>query len=210
LLTRENLFAAEEIPYDYEPVKKAHFMYCEERRKAGQRAYCIPRELYWHRFEQRHGQIDRLAGVSEDRRSPRDTVRPECLRHLKSILDEWRDIQVFVDKNVAHAATPASRAYVNADTLAITLSHLWSAHEAICNVTSFVSIYLLAGSLSSFLAIPQYDQFAYLDRPHINQSNLGELERVWKDYQEEASSWGRWGLDGLEARMSSHIPPVGH
>ena len=195
LCTRENIFATEERPYDYGPVQKEYFEYCEQQAREGNRSIMIPPELVWHRHEERHQDIDKLASVDKDNRSPNDTIRPEVISRLKNKLGSCREIVDYVDKFVAHAATPESRATIKADEITLTLGKFWDAHEVICNVANFVSKYILGDSNIGSLAIPQYDHFAYIDRPLIESENVEKLHEVWNKYEKETQSWGNWSID---------------
>lgn len=203
VMTREHIFAAEGLAYDYEPVRTAYWEYCRQQTRAGKGAYGIPAHLSWDRLERRHEVIDRLSGVVKDQRSPDDSVRPDCFTRLKDKLDVCGEVRTYVNKFIAHAATPGSRATVNADDLAITLKHLWDAHEAVCRVANLLSIYVLGGSSFGGLAIPQFDQFAYIDRPLVASGNISRLHDVWKEYDKETHEWGNWGLDEFEAEVAT-------
>ena len=199
LMTRENIFAAEGLEYDYEPVRVACYEYGGNQSKAGKGMFMVPQHLNWHRLEKRHKQIDRLSGADNSKRNPDDSICLECFVRLKKKLGVCHEVRTYVNKFIAHAATPGSRASVNADDLTITLGHIWDAHEAICKVANFVSIYLLGGSSFGGLAIPQFDQFKYIDRPLVNAENIHNLRDEWERYDKETHKWGLWGLDEFEA-----------
>jgi HEPN superfamily AbiU2-like protein len=201
LFTRGNMFAAEEMLYDYESVQKKNDQYCKEQIKAGNRAYFIPQELDWHCHERRHKDIDRLSGVDKDNRSPNDTIKPEIISHLISKLDSCKEITDYVDKYIAHAATPESRATIKADEISLTLRKLWDAHETICKVTNFVSVCILGDNHAGSLDIPQYDHFAFIDRPLIESDKIEHLHELWNQYEKETRSWGNWGIEEIEKEM---------
>jgi len=202
LITREHIFATEGLQYDYEPIKKAREEYL-----AGRGACFVPADLWWENLRDRHDQIDFFAGVTLDKRSPMDAMRPEIAGYLKKKLVEVsKDIRTYVNKFIAHAATPESRASVSADELAITLGHLWSAHEGIYKVANFVSIWLLGGSGLGGLAVPQYNQFKYIDRPLVTSANIQRLAESWHGYSNEVHQWGQWDWHECEAEMKGGGP----
>ncbi|HUS93382.1 MAG TPA: hypothetical protein VM695_16110 [Phycisphaerae bacterium] len=202
LMTRSNLLAAEGLEYDYEAVREKEREYHRERMLAGERAYFVPRSLDSHGLQTRQEQIDFLAGVVGTQRSPDDSVRPEILSHLRrKVLGACEEIRVRVDKFVAHAASPDSRQAEDADAMRVDLNHIWEAHKAICEVANFVDMYLLTGTSHGFLAVPQYDQFAYIDRPLVASGCVADLRAMWDAYEKETGEWGLWGIDELRTEM---------
>jgi hypothetical protein len=180
LMTRANVLAAEGLEYSADP----------------QDFDCYA--------ELRHADIDALAGVAPENRCPEDAVRPEVMAHLKrKLLAACKDLHVHVDKFIAHAATPESRQAVAADTAAITLNHLYVAHEAICKVANFVDVYLLTGTSHGMLAVPQYNHFAYLDRPLVSREGISILRQTWDAYDKETHDWTLWGLEELRQEFST-------
>ncbi len=201
LMTRENIFAAEGLPYDYEPIREARFDYLRERRNAGQLASYMPRALDYHTPEMRHETIDRLAGVSEDARTPTDNVRMKILATLKEKLKPCEPIVTYVHKFIAHPAAPGSRAIVNADKIEIPLMKLWDAHERICRVAGFITIRLLGSSFPPPLPHPQFNQFQYMDFPLVKTENIPKLGDTWQEYRRETENWDPWELDEFEEEM---------
>ena len=202
LFTRENMFAAEELSYDYSSIQEADIKYRDEQIKSGEKAFFIPQELNWHRHERRHKDIDKLSGVDKDSRSPNDTIKPEIISHLKSKLGSCKEITDYVDKYIAHAATPESRATINADEISLNLRKLWRAHEVICKVANFVSILILGDNHVGSLATYVYgDQFDYIDRPLIEFDKIKYLRELWDRYEKETRSWGNWGIEEIEKEM---------
>lgn len=198
LMTREHIFAAEGLVYDYEPVRRAYGERHHQQERGDKRGHGVPGFADWYRPQERHEYLDRLSGVAKNQRSPQDSVRPDYFDQLKKKLDVCGAVRTYVNKFIAHAATPGSRAVVKADGLSITLGHLWDAHEAICKVANFVGQYLLTSARPGSLVIPQYNQFEYIDRPLIAQEDVGRLHEVWEEYDRETQEWAAWGLDEFE------------
>jgi len=192
LLTREAMFAAENLHYDYEPIQQRYFEYKSEQEKP-----CwVPEDRWWHKHENRHKKIDRLAGVQAQDRGPGDTVREKVFPDLqKKIKKATEDLRCHVNKFIAHAATPDSRATVGTDEAGLTLNHLWQAHRQLCEVAGFLAAYVLGNSFPEPLRIPQYDQFKYIDRPLIDTSGVGALRELWDQFHRECQGWTQWDLD---------------
>jgi len=196
LLTREAIFAAEDLQYDYEPIRQEYYEYKDSQREAGKEAPFVPDNLWWLRHDRRHEQIDRLAGVQAQDRQPGDTVREKVFLNLeKKIKKATEDVKCHVKKFIAHAATPDSRATVGTDEAGLTLNHLWQAHQHLCEVAGFLAIYVLGDSFPDPLPIPQYDQFKYIDKPLIDKSEIGALRELWDQLDRECRGWTKWGPD---------------
>lgn len=195
LLTRQAILDAESLVYDYEPIRRRFWDYARERRAAGEQAFYVPRELMWELHEHRHGMIDVLAGIDSGKRLPGDTISDAVFANLITKAEgATKEIIEHTTKFIAHASSPDSRAVVQADDATITLSHLWSAHEQLCQVAAFVAIYILGDSCPGFLATPQSDQFRYIDKPLVDTSHIMHLETLWRDYEGDCHAWSLWGL----------------
>ena len=201
LLTRAHLFAAQDLPMEGHAA-----LHCVlEDQAATPSEPADPRmadDLTLMRMERRHEAMDRLAGVDERTRTWQDAVRKGVFLLLKDkVMKACADAKKYVDKFVAHAATPYSRRKVNADAIALTLDHLGHAHKTICEVVNFIDAYLLSGNNPGFLKVPQYNQFEYIERPLVSGRGIGRLGDVWQEYLRETEKWGESGLDKFEAEL---------
>ncbi len=198
LVTRANILAAEGLEYDVGRIRDRHDKYVRQRMRESKGFFFLPKELDCHLIEERHRQIDFFAGVSAEQRCPDDTVRPAVIECLKNkIVVACKDLRTHIDNFVAHAASPGSRQAVDADKIEITLNHLYGAHETICKVASFVSVHLLTGSSHNWLAIPQYDHLAYIDKPLVAHDRIRTLRETWDKYDKETCEWRLWGIEDL-------------
>jgi hypothetical protein len=196
LLTRKQIFDAEKIEYDYAVIQAKQLEFRQKMRNAGQTSYMIPRDLQDNSHHFRHMQIDRLIGVAPSDRKPSDQIPKALLESLNTkICSSAERVKIYVDKFVAHAATPFSRAGL--DEAGITLGHLWEAQRHMCEVASFVSHYLLGKSQPSFMPSPQSEPFRFIERPLIDESHIPKLKEVLDEFREECDKWGRWVPDGI-------------
>jgi len=203
LMTRAHMFAAEGLELDYRPVQQACLEYERQHMRLGDVMW-LPSDLDWLRIVQRHRVIDRLTGVTEQTRSNDDWIRPVVFAKLRQKVEGvCADVIRHVNKSIAHAATPESRETVSADKANITWGHLWRAHEAICKVANFVNLYMLTGTQHSLLAIPQYDHFAYIDRPLVKADKVQYLRTAWDRYGKETEAWTNWGIDEFESECKN-------
>ena len=172
LFTRENIFAAEDRPYDTTHIRKAYREYCEQKERAGNSTYAIPRELDFECHEKRHEEIDILAEVDKANRSPKDTIKQKIIMRLEDKIVHCEEIVVYVNKFIAHAATTESRKKgvkqpeksINADDITLTLGELVKAQEVFYKVSNFVSSYILVAGGIGWAAEPRFE---YIDRPLI-------------------------------------------
>lgn len=106
-----------------------------------------------------------------------------------------RGVSDYVDKYIAHAATPMSRAAVAQS--GPNFLEVMSALRAIHETAEFASIYLLDGASHGHLPIAVHDQLAYLDRPLVpDDSVLTELRRCWEQTEKEVEQW-QVDLEGM-------------
>jgi hypothetical protein len=202
LITRRSIFDAEKIEYDSMAIEKRFQDFIEETHRTGQKAYGIPHDCSTIPHNMRHAHFDFLAGVESSMRHPSDQIRQELFERLtKRISDASKNVINHVNKFVAHAATPESRAGASAANMDVTLGYLWDAQKCLCEVAGFLSIYVLGDAQLSFLPIPQYDQFQYIERPLVNHANISGLKEVWTDFSQECIQWGRWGPDAYRAEF---------
>ena len=203
LITRDNLFLVEDLEYDYEAIQQRKLEYAIEQSKSGKNAYWTPRELDSYSVKLRHEEIDVLAGVNPEQRTPNDTVRFEVFDYLiKKVQDVSGNISLHVNKYIAHSATPGSREYDNTDEIKITLGYLWDVHKVICQVANFTDVYLLSRASHSFLPVPQYDHFEFIDRPLVSAENIEVLSKAWHEFHKEMDSWGSWGMKELQKEIT--------
>ncbi len=196
LLTRENIFAAEKLEYGYKVIEARRHDYLFKQPHPRDRAFFIPREFDAEPSRRRHSDIDVMAGVDCESRSRSDCVRMEIVEQLeKRLQSACSDINEFVNKFRAHAASPSSRSRVSADEIQVTFGDLFAAHESICRVTDSIGRYLLGtGGGGNCVPVPNYDQFTYIDRPIVETRHVDVLRAFWGELQAQSSKWDAWDL----------------
>ena len=164
LLTRANMLAARGLEYDFEPIKDRAFD--EARSKSSGGYFVAPNG--WFEAEFWHKAMDRLCGVTEDRRSPWDTPDQRRLESLLTELEErGRSVEEWANKFVVHAASQESRQTLNRGEQSMSLSALWLAERVVVRAAGFTLHYFVDGTNVGGIPHPQFDQFIYLDRPFI-------------------------------------------
>ena len=198
-LTRENVLKLEGLPYDIAELQAQEAAFQAEKLAEGTRAYHVPARLHSFPIKRRHEDLDRLCQVRSDARQPQDTIQEIVLDRLLQRLDDaCSRLDTHVNKFIAHSATPGSRAIVGADSAVLTYGHLWEAHQAVCEVASFINVHLLGGPSLHPLATPQFDQFRFIERPLVSKEKVDALRQAWKATEREMHEWGNWRMDELE------------
>lgn len=189
-LRRGNLFEAQDLCYDYEPVRHEYYQQQLKLSNGGPRSTC--KELTvddWVGAERLHQHVDRLSRTEPTERTRVDLIDKRIFAGLRRKLSPCRTLKKAVDKLVAHAADAADRRALCEELGQVSLGQLWDCHEVICEVASFVGVVLLGGSQAPGLPIPQYKRFVYLDRPWIHRSGVRELRDMWREHEREVAQW---------------------
>jgi hypothetical protein len=197
LFARKAIFEAEDLEYDYELVRIKYKEFILE--PIGE---CCdpPSESCWEDLEDRHAKIDSLAGVSGKSRSPSDTINCKVFKNLLGKIEKAaEDVSEYVNKFLAHAASPESREKMNASNIGTTLADLLKAQQVYCEVAGFIAIVIL-GAESWSGSLPQvingYDnKFQYLECPLIEESDKEKLANEWVTFDTKYHDWNQWMLD---------------
>lgn len=195
-LTRETFFVLRRIPYDVTKLQKGKNEFIAQQLKENRSAFWIPPEYDWETSAEAHITFDRLCGVQAQDRKPQDFISESIFSRLKDRLDLCSDITNYVDKYVAHSATPESRTIENVDSAKITLRHIWNAHQIIYEVAEFLSLILFSEGHVP-LALKSPNLFDNWESPLLEVEDINRLETVYKEYGEETTKWQLEGVDNL-------------
>ncbi len=194
LLTRGSILAAHDYPYDNEQEKAR--LSDEAFKNRPPDAKCVVMGQDYAKCclaEGIHQCIDALAGIECSDRSHNDRIRPQIFKWLRQRLSDCKEIATFVDKFLAHSATPESRDYLNSKELDVTLGQILEAHKIICQTTIFVGGRMgIRSGFSDVLAIPQYDQFAHFDKAWASEETIVKLYDFWRKYDMQTRNWQQW------------------
>lgn len=208
LFTRQNIFAADELPMDIQAVAAARSALMFERARFGCDTGYVPRELDVRAVELLHDSIDRLCRVAADNRAPGDTVCEDVFTGLLDRLKPVERICEHVNKYLAHAATPESRATVAPDTEHLTFNELGVAHETICRCCQFVDGFLLRQTSHGFLPMYAGPLFEHLDTPLVLSSEVQCLRDAWSAYEKETEKWAHTPVGWAFGASGSTVAPV--
>ena len=202
LLTRENMLGAEGLLYvcDYDTLHEMDTRDFQRYTPDTAEWFSLDAYSVAEPSQQRHRELDDLCGVHADSRSPEDTVQDTVLEGLQdALVTPTRKLAVYVDKFLAHAATPESRADNSEEDLTILVAELWAAHAAICRVTQTVSTLLLNDAGLGFLAIERGDEFMHFDQPLAQSDDIPRLRAAWSAYETETQNWSAYSVEELGA-----------
>jgi hypothetical protein len=194
LLTRGNILAVHDYPYDYEQEKAR--LSDEAFKNSPPGVKCVAMGQGYVKCclaEGIHQSIDALAGIKCSGRSPNDSIRPQIFKWLKQRLSALKDIATFVNKFIAHSATLKSREYCKSQELDITLGRILEAHKIICQTAIFIGGRMgIRSGFPDVLAIPQYDQFVHFDKAWASEETIKKLHDFWRTYDMQTRSWHQW------------------
>ena len=203
LINRRNLFLIDGMEYDYGVVQQKELVYTTEQLKSGKSAYWLPNELCSLTVLRRHELIDFLSQVNPKDRSPKDAIHPRVFDYLiKKIKKASEGISLFVNKFLAHSASPESRELTNVNALKITFDHLRNAHKVISQVANFIDVSLISRASHNFLPTPQFDQFKFIDKALVATEGVETINKAWREFQNETEQCGQWGLKNIQDEMT--------
>ena len=188
LLTRENILAFYNLPYDYEKTE-AHF---DNSTDWTQGPVVEPREI--GSSKDIHRRIDSMTGVTAEERSPNDLIPDNILKEFDKKSANIGELCEYVNKYIAHPATPDDRKTTPSE-ITKALGRVFNAHKIICETVSFIGNNLLFCGFGDFLPISQYGQFdqfdlfEYLDEPIASKKTIEKLREFWEKYRAETGKW---------------------
>lgn len=193
-LTREEFFKLRNMPYDYTEIKNKEREFV--RTQPVGKGFFIPPELDWEPIAETHQTFDRLSGKTHMERQPNDIIPERVFIRLKDRLEACKQMTNYVDKFVAHSATPESRTIQNVSASGITFKKLWEAHRIIFEVAVFLSSILFSEGHMA-LAIENPDFFQYWETPLINENEVNRLRSTFEEYRKETEKWSLTGADEI-------------
>jgi hypothetical protein len=191
MLTREHILDALGLPYEYEKTlgdirERDCFTGSVKPMVMGKDAWVCKKSEYAHKC------IDAFAGVRASQRSPGDAVRVAVIQWLKGRLQECKRIHKYVDKFLAHSATPESRVGLMDEETKITLGQILAAHKVICQIAEFIVQNLSLGSIGNPLRTCVFDQFEHFEKSWATDETLTRLQEWWHGYYVSTHQWLKW------------------
>lgn len=192
--TRETYLRLRKMPFDYTEIRiRAYEFY---RNQPPGKAFFVPSELNWETIEEAHQTFDRLSGVSPAERKPVDQIADHVFSRLQERLSTCQKIKKYVDKFVAHSATPESRSIYDEVDSEITLKYLWEAQKTLFEVAEFISVVLFSESHMA-LVFENPGFFEFWDVPLVDSDASDIVYKTLENYRKETESWNFSGIDNV-------------
>jgi len=193
LLTRESILAAHGYPYEWEEEERR---LSDEAFSNGVSEFRVMGDDYRNcrSSEYAHKSIDFLAGVQPSERQPDDCVGPQVFEWLKQRLSRCKGIAEFVNKFLAHAATPDSRGYRDPPELDVTLRQIVRANKIICEIVTCIGqMGVLSDGVGALLPTFNFDQFVHFDKLWASHDVIdNKLRPFWQKHECRIGRWQRW------------------
>jgi len=193
-LTRTKFFQLRNLPYDYSGLREKERAYITEQFSKTSRGVWIPKEYDWGPAAEAHVTFDRVCGKNQQERSPNDIIDEKIFTRLIDRLDTCQIVISYVDKFIAHSATPESRSIESTEGVKVTLKHLWDAHQTLYEIAEYLSVTLYSES-NVPLAIEPISLFDHWAVPALDGCDTARLSKAYNEYQKESD---RWRLEGVE------------
>ena len=188
-LTRERYFTLRELQYSDSEIKEKRRAFFQLQAQKGENAFLVPKELDSESIEEAHELFDILSNTSRNKRKPDDKINNGKLDSLINKLTSCKSINIYVNKYIAHSATPESREIENADSLKITLNQIFEAQKNIFIVAELLAIFLF-GEGHIALPLENPSLYDYLEIPLIsNQDDLERIKNKFDEYREITEKW---------------------
>jgi hypothetical protein len=196
LLTRAGVLCALDLPYDYAKTQAEL-----DRTWDGSFQVAGPELQKCDLSEGIHKYLDLLTGVDPSRRSANDLVQVSFLGRVKARLEEHKPIRRFVDKFLAHSATPESRETLADGETDILLGQIQSAHKTIWQTANLIGTSLFGTGLPEML-LTTFDPFEHFEKPWATEETVAKLRELWDEYRATIQNWSEWEAEypGRESR----------
>lgn len=170
--------------YDYEAVERRAFEYLRAKSPG---VVWMPQELDSDSIRIRHEQFDFLSGVSKDDRCEGDLIQPSIFDRLESRLSRLEDVAEHATIYFAHMATRVSREGRELENWGT--DDAKAALQLLTETAQLVGRWFIHSSVGDVLPTPNYDQFAYLDKPMALTQTLADLQQQWDDFPTDTARW---------------------
>lgn len=193
-LTREMFLKVRNMPYDYTEIrdKERDFL----RNQPLGKGFFVPSEFDWESIVEAHQIFDRLSGTTPNNRNPNDLVAERVFVRLREKVAACQEITNYVDKFIAHSATPESRSIQDENKSAVIFNRLWEAHLIIFEVAEFLSVILFSEGHMA-LAIENPTFFEYWEKPLYEKGEIDLVRTSFENYRKETEEWNSSGVEDM-------------
>lgn len=185
-LTREKYFNLRNIPYEIEEMQKKEDSFIRTQISTNVNGFFIPHEYSVTPTLDAHQIFDEVSGKGEKNRSRHDLISNDYFQKIRYNLKKAQKIIDFTDKNIAHSATPESRATVKISPLS--LKETWDVCIVLVKVLNALGSFI-SSTVFMVLPIEPTDFFDNWDSPLIPKGNETKLKEVYRDFRSETEQW---------------------
>ncbi len=150
-----------------------------------------PKLLRWLVSHDAHERFDALSGISSERRSRDDLIRPEVFERIIGWLSipEIKELKSLRDNFLAHAGDALRRGERNIMP-GVRFDQLDKAQKAIIRAERAITDCLLSiGVAREVVPMPQLGIFSRLDIPYSTKAGLGQMHARWDELKTEREGW---------------------
>jgi hypothetical protein len=191
-LTRESFLRLKNMPYEYSEIQNRRKEFF--RTQPGGKAFFVPPEYDWESVEEAHQAFDRLAGKIPKEREHKDLISEYFFVRLQEKLAICLEITKYVDKFIAHSATPESRKIQNVGKTEITFKKIWDAQKTIFEVAEFLSSIFFSEDHMA-LAFENPNFYQYWDSPMFEEIEVDKIRNAFEMYRKETEKWNQEGIE---------------
>jgi hypothetical protein len=186
-LTREKYIESRGFPYNYSTMKENETEFILNQPPG--KAVSIPSELDWEPIRSAHETFDRLCKTNTEERHPNDLIDKSIFDRLQEKFEHCKKINEYVNKFVAHSATPESRQEFNVNEFDVTLKNLWDAQKIIFQISNFLSGVLFSiDHVPLAIEHPSFYDFWY--EPFFEKEQaVDKVRETLEAYRKETEAW---------------------
>jgi hypothetical protein len=190
LITRKNVFLSENREYDR---TKAMEKFSNKITNSFESCVLAPDEDYFT-IDRWHNELDFLCGVKPENRTPADSIRKCLLKNLRDrIVESSQRITLYINKHVAHSATPESRQVGQLEVLM--WDDLLNTQKLIMQTVCFLNHYLFHVHVESYIPVTPSNMFEYMEMPLIHEKDSKNADKMWSLFENESKQWQKWDTD---------------
>ncbi len=190
-LTRKKIFELRKIEYNFDILHDKERQFIRSESLKNSRAFSIPLEINPDRSIENHLLFDKLSQKTPNNRSQEDVISSSFWDLLEKKIFSAKKLCDYVDKFIAHAASPESRIQSFYTSEKITIENCWAIQKNLCEVFDILTNIIL-GVKVEYLLFEKPSFYEYWDSP-INPFGLSLIEDTFSKYRSEIESWNfKW------------------
>lgn len=190
-LTRRTFFELRKIEYNFEILREKEQQFIRSESLKNNRGFTIPPNISPDSSIENHLLFDKLSQKNPNNRSEEDMISSSFWDLLENKIYSAKKLCDYVDKFIAHAASPESRIQASYTSEKITIENCWAIQKNLCEVFDILTNIIL-GVKVEYLLFEKPSFYEYWDSP-INPNGLSLIEETFSTYRSEIEGWNfKW------------------